>query len=109
MFDVAVSRPDDIDGLVVVEPTGCPTAADDAPHVPFLAVYGDYVEPRGQAGRFDSCQTTRDLVEDAGHPAAFFDCPGQGVAGNTHLPMQDDNNDGIAADILDWLDAVDPR
>lgn len=100
-FEVAATRPELLDALVVVEPTGCPT--DVAPPVPFLAVYGDYIGPRGQTGRQSACQTTRDLVDAAGHPAAFISYPERGVMGNSHLLMQDDNADEIAGDIADWL------
>lgn len=55
-FTLAERRPELFRALVVVEPVGCPRTADQvAPiaDIPFLAVYGDYIESRGQAGRLD--------------------------------------------------------
>jgi pimeloyl-ACP methyl ester carboxylesterase len=103
-FAVALERPELVEALIVVEPTGCPTDVESVPMVPFLAVYGDYIQARGQTGRLQSCQTTRELAEAAGYLADLFSYPEAGVFGNTHLLMQDDNSEEILADVLDWLD-----
>ena len=47
IFNTARRNPDLVSAIVVLEPTGCPTAAEDVEpiaHIPFLAVYGDYAE-----------------------------------------------------------------
>ena len=102
-FAIASERPELLHALVVIEPTGCPEDAASAPSVPFLALYGDRVGERGQAGRLGACQTIRDLVESAGIAAALLSYPDLGVAGNTHLMMQDDNNDLLLDDVVTWL------
>jgi pimeloyl-ACP methyl ester carboxylesterase len=103
-FAVALERPELVEALIVIEPTGCPTDVESVPKVPFLAVYGDYIQARGQTGRLESCKTTRELAEAAGYPADLFSYPEVGVFGNTHLLMQDDNSEEILAEVLDWLD-----
>lgn len=103
-FAVAFQHPELVEALVVVEPTGCPVEPDLVPQVPFLAIYGDYVQQRGQTGRFNACQTTRELVAEAGFAAEFFSYPAMDVFGNTHLLMQDNNNHEIQADVYTWLE-----
>lgn len=103
-FQVALDHPELVQAMVVVEPTGCPEQMEGLPDMPFLAVYGDYIQARGQAGRLAACTTTAQLATAAGHPGALFSYPDMDVFGNTHLLMQDDNNDAIAGDILGWLE-----
>jgi len=104
-FAVALEHPELVTALVVLEPTGCPVEPELVPQVPYLAVYGDYIQQRGQTGRFNACQTTRDLVADAGFAADMFSYPAMDVFGNTHLLMQDDNSEEIQADVLIWLES----
>lgn len=109
VFALASSRPELFEALVVIEPVGCPRTAEAvAPlaGVPFLAVYGDYIESRGQSGRLEACRETARLVEAAGGEGAVLYLPDEGVRGNTHLLMQDDNSHEIADRILDWLDGI---
>jgi pimeloyl-ACP methyl ester carboxylesterase len=103
-FAAARARPELMTALVVVEPTGCPVQSSEIAPLPFLAIYGDYIDSRRQTGRLQSCQTTRDLVAAAGYPAEFISYPAIDVRGNTHLLMQDDNSADIFADVLAWLE-----
>jgi len=104
-FQVALDRPELVAAMVVLEPTGCPEEAAAVPDVPFLAVYGDYIASRGQSGRMAACQATADLAQAAGQPSDLFSYPAMDIFGNTHLLMQDDNNDEIAADVIAWLES----
>ena len=70
---------------------------------PFLSVYADYIEERGQTARKELSQAITDEILALGGVAGFIDLPAQGIVGNTHLMMQDNNNDAIAGQIIDWI------
>jgi len=70
---------------------------------PFLSVYADYIAERGQTARKALSQAITDAILQHGGVARFIDLPAQGVLGNTHLMMQDDNNEVIAGMIIDWI------
>jgi len=70
---------------------------------PFLSVYADYVEQRGQTNRKELSHAITDAILLDGGIAGFIDLPAQEIFGNTHLMMQDNNNDIIANQIIDWL------
>ena len=110
-FAVARTVPTLVDRLVAVEPVGAPTDEDVVAEMggdaPFMAVYGDYVDERGQTGRKAACEMTVELASEAAPSSRMLDLPKRGVAGNTHLLMQDDNNVAIADRIVDWLDGME--
>jgi pimeloyl-ACP methyl ester carboxylesterase len=107
-FAVAQSRPDLVDRIVAVEPVGCPTDPQTVSRMggdaPFLGVYGDYVAERGQTGRKSACRTTAELAGETNPASTMLSLPAEGVSGNTHLMMQDDNNGAIADRIRSWID-----
>lgn len=106
MFEVANSRPDLVKAIVVIEPVGCPRTADRVEpwsHAPFLGVYGDYIESRNQGGRLKACRTTAELKTEAGGKGEMFELTEQGVFGNTHMLMQDNNSADIGARIIAWI------
>ena len=109
VFEVASKRPDLVKGVIVVEPVGCPRTAEQimawSAAVPFLGVYGDYIDSRGQSARRDACRETAKLVNDAGGKGSMLELTEEGVFGNTHLLMQDNNSADIAARIVAWIDA----
>jgi pimeloyl-ACP methyl ester carboxylesterase len=72
---------------------------------PFLSVYADYIAERGQTARKELSQAITDAILAQGGTAGFIDLPAQGIFGNTHLMMQDNNNDVIAGKIIEWLAA----
>ncbi|MEU1964431.1 hypothetical protein ABZ541_05180 [Micromonospora sediminicola] len=102
-FAVADRHPEQVVAVVAVEPVGCPTDAGQVPTAPTIAVYGDRISERRQTGRLDACRRTVGLVDDAGHPARLVYLPDEGVRGNTHLMMQDDNSDDIWHRVEDFL------
>lgn len=109
IFSTARRNPDLVSAIVVLEPTGCPTAAEAVEpiaHIPFLAVYGDYIESRNQTGRLESCRATAALVREMGGRGDMLELTGEGIRGNSHMLMQDDNSAGIAARVMDWLESA---
>jgi hypothetical protein len=72
---------------------------------PFLSVYADYIEERNQPGRKALSLAITDAIIQQGGVADFIDLPERGIFGNTHLMMQDNNNDMIAGLILEWIRA----
>ncbi|MGM0389430.1 alpha/beta hydrolase family protein [Natrinema limicola] len=106
-FAVAQAVPDLVERIVAVEPVGAPTdpqtVAEMGGDAPFMGVYGDYVDERGQAGRKEATQTTADLAEETNPASTLLSLPDEGISGNTHLMMQDDNNGEIANRIITWI------
>ncbi|MBC5793265.1 MAG: hypothetical protein H8Z69_04505 [Nanohaloarchaea archaeon] len=104
-FEVARQRPDLIETLVAVEPVGCPeTQSQVFNDTEFVAVYGDYVQDRGQTGRKQACETTVEMVNQNGGTAEMVSLPDMGVKGNSHLLMQGENNEEIGEIIMDRLE-----
>lgn len=102
-FPLALRRPELMRALVVLEPVGCPSVGEPVPDVPLLAVYGDYIKPRGQSSRLAACGDAVAAARELGLAAELISYPDRGVHGNTHLMTQDNNNATIVGDILAWL------
>ena len=96
-----------IKGIIVIEPTGAPVEEKDVvqnfSEVPFLAVYGDYIDQRRQGRRKERVLTTIELINKNGGKAEMIDLPEKGIFGNTHLLMQDTNNAQIADMVATWI------
>ncbi len=106
IFVTARRRPELVTAIVVLEPTGCPTnpeAVEPITHIPFLAVYGDYIESRNQTGRLEACRATAAMITEMGGRGDMLELTEEGIRGNSHLFMQDDNSDDIAARVAEWL------
>ena len=120
----ALLDPKAANGLVLVEPGGCPGQLTDeqvrmlAP-IPILVVYGDHRATWTGIGdstvhfwqrSFDSCQALIARVNAAGGRAEMLDPATRGIRGNSHMIMQDRNHLQIADFILRWVDEkVAPR
>jgi len=109
-FEVARQDPAQVRALVSIETTACPGLRSDAPDplagIAFLGIYGDYVGERGSGGHPGRYRSCRALAESAERVATgkFIDLPGDlKIRGNSHLMMQDDNSDEIAALVSNWL------
>lgn len=100
-------RPDLVKAIVAVEIVGSPTDADDIrknfTDKQFIGVFGDHFDVRPMAGRHEACETTARLINEAGGQAEVIWLPKLGIRGNTHLLMQDNNNDVIAKMLLEKL------
>ncbi|MGE4657470.1 MAG: hypothetical protein AAEI08_00905 [Gammaproteobacteria bacterium] len=106
VISLAATNPELIKAIIVVEPVGCPTdpeTVDKLAGIPFLAVYGDYIKSRNQTGRLEACQTTAEIIRSKGGIGTMMELTEQGIFGNTHILMQDNNSAAIADQILAWL------
>ena len=112
----ALLNPTAAKGLVLVEPGGCPGAFTDEQiktlaTIPILAVFGDHrdtptgigIRPSWQLS-FESCQALIARVKAAGGQAEMLNPPDRDIRGNSHMIMQDKNNQQIADLILQWID-----
>ena len=109
VFPLARKRPELVAAIVAIEPTGCPSTAASVTGItaiPFLAVYGDFIESRNQTGRLEACRTTARLIDGHGGHGETLELTEEGVFGNSHLLMQDDNGDDIAERIMEWIDGL---
>lgn len=109
-IDVAKSSSDVVSRIILIEPTGPPDSGD----FPALAgmsmfgVYGDYIASRNQTIRKAGTEAAAQLFSDNGGVGEVVSLPDDlNVFGNSHLMMQDNNNEYIADLILNWLTQVD--
>ena len=72
--------------------------------VPVLQIFGDYVDqhPRWAAYKKSDAKYAETL-KAAGGSADWIDLPDIGIKGNSHMMMQDKNNDQVAEVINKWL------
>jgi pimeloyl-ACP methyl ester carboxylesterase len=112
----ALLNPTAVRGLGLIEPGACPrTYTDDQiktlAGLPVLAVFGDHrdtstgigIRPSWQLS-FESCQALIDRLVAAGGQAQMLSPAQTGLHGNSHMIMQDKNNQQIADLILAWID-----
>lgn len=108
-INAAKERIDRVKGFVFIEPTG-PPDEDDFPEFSdmiMLGVYGDYIQSRRQTNRKLGLETAAELFNANGGVAEVISMPDdKGVYGNSHIYMQDNNNDSIQMLISQWLDSV---
>ncbi len=108
----ALINPADIKAVITIE-TGCP--ALDAKQIsalakiPVLIVFGDHLDdvplsPIKWPERFSTCQQFVQQVNAAGGDATMMHLPKYGQFGNSHMLMQDKNNNQVADLILKWID-----
>ena len=100
------ARPDLVQGVIGIEPSGFSEAVAPASVAgkPFLFVYGDYLDATPLWQRL--CAAGQDYVDSLARHGARVDVwrlAEQGIAGNSHMPMMDDNSDDIAARIGAWI------
>jgi pimeloyl-ACP methyl ester carboxylesterase len=105
-------------GLVLVEPGFCPPTFTDEQikmlaSIPTLVVFGDHrATPTGMGNpnehfwqrSFESCQALIGRLKAARGQAEMLDPSDRGIRGNSHMIMQDKNNQQIADFILQWID-----
>ena len=116
-LEAALLNPAASRALVLVEPGRCPDTytAEQIKvlaTVPILAVFGDHRDtPTGISIRpswqlsFEGCQALLGRIKAAGGDARMLNPADQGIRGNSHMIMQDKNNQQIADLILQWIDA----
>lgn len=111
LYPLGREHPELVKAIVAIETDGCPTQAEDIgglADIPYLTLYGDYLDLRAQEGRMAACQTTVDLINATGGRASLWYLPEQGLSGNSHNMMQDRNSAVLADRVLDWLQEVSP-
>lgn len=106
-FHVAADQPDLVKAVIAIEPSGGYACAPRLARTPVMIMMGDHLEscsawaePTRQINQF-----TQDLIS-AGGTVNFDDLPKQGISGNSHMLMMDDNNQQLAQRVSDWLEAV---
>lgn len=105
---VAARRPDAIAAIVIVEPAGAPKLSEEdyerASKVPHLFVWGDNCEGHPAWGGYktDAIAASEHLKRYGG-VVEHLDLPQQGIFGNSHLPMMDDNSSELSTMIQDWI------
>ncbi|NNE91593.1 MAG: hypothetical protein HKN23_08100 [Verrucomicrobiales bacterium] len=103
----AKTHPDLTAGIILIEPTGPPTAADfpTLKGISLLGVYADYIDSRRQGSRKTATIAAADLFEKNGGSGEIIDLvEDYGVRGNSHLMMQATNNKFISDLIIEWAD-----
>jgi pimeloyl-ACP methyl ester carboxylesterase len=115
-LEVALRYPDVVRAMIMVEPGSCNEDKLDDKQVailakiPLLVVHGDhlsaptFVPGPGWQDRFDACERLIGRLRKANGHAEMLHPPRNGIHGNSHLIMQDNNNLQIADLILGWLD-----
>ncbi|WP_156909274.1 esterase [Ottowia thiooxydans] len=105
-------RPNAVLGVIVVEPSGAPGAADHqgmAALPAHLYVWGDHIAEHAVWQRYRANVDAHAMaLKAAGARADVCDLPSEGLRGNSHFPMMDLNSDAVAARILRWLDTIAP-
>jgi pimeloyl-ACP methyl ester carboxylesterase len=106
-FEAARQKPDLVKAIVAVEVTGSPTNSDDINRyfakTQLIGIYGDNFNLRPMAGRLEATQKMSDMIKAAGGKGEVIWLPKEGINGNSHLLMQDNNNDAIANMIIERL------
>lgn len=106
--------PQAIAAVVLLEPAGAPAldaeAARAAAAVPHLVVWGDYFDQSDLWRRYRvAAERWLNQIRAAGGRVDALDLPANGVFGNSHLLMMDDNSADIAAQVSAWIQAQAPR
>ncbi len=102
---MATRRPDLLNAVVAVEPSGAPHELPATTAYPaYLMVWGDYVHDHSvwkkYRARVDEHQQQLCTI---GAKAQTLDLPQRGIAGNSHFPMLDRNSDQVLDEVLHWL------
>jgi pimeloyl-ACP methyl ester carboxylesterase len=113
VLKAAQTRPDLLLGFVLIEQAFGTPDGSEFPSKAMLGVYGDYIVERGQETRKQKTEEAAQSFNENGGVGAVISMPEDyGVFGNTHIMMQDNNNDMIANLIIDWLETagvVEPK
>ncbi len=102
----ATAHPARVEALVLVEPPSCPVDGPTLRAVaktPIVVIYGDHLASRQAAEGLETCRRFAADLTAQGGTAEVLDLVEQGIRGNSHLVMQDDNSAQIGAMVLRWL------
>lgn len=111
-FGAARAGHDNLRGTIAIETTNCPSEEQQLGDIyldgdrAFLSVWGDNLD-RGapsMLSRYESCRKASEVIAGLGGKATTWRLPqDKGIRGNTHLMMQDLNNEEIGRLVLEWL------
>ena len=109
-FQAAALDTNGIAAIVSIEPSACPAVTSDlTPYtkMPILVLYGDYMEQSSRwAPRLKLCREFIAAANQRGGKAQLVVLPEIGIAGNSHMLMQDTNSLEIAEWLAKWLDGA---
>lgn len=110
LLPAALRCPELFAALVELEPIGCRGwyADGDLPRLagmPFLSVFGDYVEGTMWQPYAEECRELADKLAVTGGSGRHVMLPDEGITGNSHMLMMDRNSDRVAELLLAWLEA----
>ena len=100
------ARPDLVRGVIGIEPSGFSAEVSTAAvaNKPFLFVYGDFLDATPLWQRLvASGREYADALARHGARVDTWRLADMGIAGNSHMPMMDDNSDEIAQRIGAWI------
>jgi hypothetical protein len=91
--------------VISLEPSGSPDPAT-LPDVPHLFIWGDYyAETDFWVRSRPASKKWHNALLQAGCDTTFLDLPKQGIHGNSHALMADDDSDEIAGLVIQWMTA----
>jgi len=103
-LEAAAHYPEYFKGVVLIEPASAPMEIGKAWQVPLLFIWGDYI------GKSPTWVAYREVVDhyinrlkQAEGQVDILDLPEQGIRGNSHVPMMDNNSDEVAGLVFDWV------
>ena len=107
-FELTRARGELVNAIVAIEVTGSPTDPTDIKQhfadKRFIGIYGDGFDLRPMQGRYEASVRMTEEINRAGGKAEVIWLPKLGIKGNSHLLMQDNNNDVIAKTIIARLE-----
>ncbi len=102
-LQAAQVRSDIVRAVVALEPSGAPSPAA-APLPPHLILWGDRIREHAEWSRYRGVvDAYLGAIAAGGTIVRTVDLPEEGVFGNSHMLMMDENSDALAARVAAWL------
>jgi pimeloyl-ACP methyl ester carboxylesterase len=104
----ALDAPARVRAVISLEPSGAPDPSRTDPailkNVPHLFIWGDnWRENEFWVHSRPACERWHGALSQAGCDATFIDLPKEGIHGNSHALMADNNSDDIAGLVIQWM------
>lgn len=107
----AAAKMSEIRALALLEPAGFPqTTAEPAarPDCPVLQIWGDFLERHPLwSDLYRRGAALHRRIQADGGDSRFRHLPSEGVPGNSHLLMMDDNAEDLAGEVVTWIAAAE--